>query len=112
MSPVPVGKKALKKMRVHLLVETPGGPVVSRPADGTIPVGGKDGGPNHFAVLCDPSIVMDGKLERGTGEPWGVRCDACRAKMKELGLERDKPGLRPAPEQEEADGKADCGCGG
>lgn len=97
-----------KRLRIHLLVEVPSGPVVSTPALGSLSIGGRGGAATRWACVCDPGITM-GELDRGTDAPWGVRCDDCEKKARGLGLWRGKPGTRPDAEQLEATGGGCCG---
>lgn len=106
-----------KKLRIHLLIRDQGGAVQSN-ADKTAPKLGKGG---RFCVACDPSITM-GELDRGTADPWGVRCEACMAIEAFKAIDRPKPGQAipdrseetPSPEEREAlrqaEGKPCGGC--
>jgi len=89
------------KLRVHLLVQVPNGPIHSGPAKGSIPIGTK----SRWCVACGPSILMD-QLNRGTTEPWAVRCDACRQTAAFQAIDRPKPGREGSVE---TDGDGCCG---
>ncbi len=102
-------RQALPRMRVHFLIPAEDGPVVSGAKDSQIPLANKDQMPTHFVVACDASIVMS-ELDRGTGEPWCVRCDACMATKEFQERNRPKPGIRMAPTQRVATGRKDCRC--
>jgi hypothetical protein len=107
-------KKEIPRMRMHLLVPMPGGPVHSRPAQGgpgTHGMGGSMplGTSQTYIIACEPSLAMDGVLQRGTTEPWCVRCDACRQTDYFLAIDRPRPGTQRAARQMEADGSGCCG---
>lgn len=99
--------KPKKRMRIHYLVEAPAdGPNVSKPAQGNLPIGGRDGEPTRWRFACDPAGLL-GPLDRGTGEPHAVMCDACKA-TPFFPEDSEKPGLHHRPEQMVADGSACC----
>lgn len=60
-------------LRIHLLAQD--GPIVSKRAGSPLPIGTDSTW--HFA--CDETRAKTlGDFDRGTTEPWGVRCKACR----------------------------------
>ncbi len=85
-------------LRIHFLVFDPAGPIESLPAGAPVKVstGGK------FRVCCDPTIPLN-EWNRATGEPWGVRCNACMATEEFQRLNRPKPGLDAPDRTEETD---------
>lgn len=88
-----------RKMRIHLLVPDDAGPIHSGPAD--LIVTRSTAG--RWRCACDGSITL-GKLDRGTGEPWAVRCNACKATAAFRQVDRPKPGSLGGPEDLTADG--------
>jgi hypothetical protein len=102
--------KPMKRMRMHLLAPMPGGAVKSAPGQGGDGGGTFPAGTNQsYIIACEPSLAMDGVLDRGTTEPWCVRCDACRETEFFKAIDRPKPGTGPSPKQMEADGSGCCG---
>lgn len=99
-------QKPKRKLRIHLLVEDAAGPNVSRPVLGSLPVGGRAGQPTRWRFACDAAGTL-GNFDRGTGEPWGVRCDACKASDLFKAVDRPKPAA-PGDEQMVADGSGCC----
>jgi hypothetical protein len=89
--------------KIHFLVPAEDGPIVSEPAGEPVRV--SNGG--RYVAACDPSLTMN-ENERGTGEPWGVRCKECVETDIFRQLRRPKPG-RQAPETSE---QVDNGCCG
>ena len=73
-------------LRIHFLVPSSNGAVHSNPIGKPFPIGSR----SDYRVACDASIVM-GDLNRGTHEPWGVRCNACMATVDFKRLNRPKP---------------------
>jgi len=94
-------------MRIHFLVPDPSGRIVSGPAGSTLKVG-REG---RWRVACDPKIVM-GDQDRGTGEPWAVRCAACFKTKEFEAANRPKPGQAEAGADEVAAADMDCPCAG
>ncbi len=106
-----MSQKPLKRMRMHLLVAMPGGPVKSHPAQGGEDLPGDTfprGTNQSYIIACEPSLAMDGNLDRGTTEPWCVRCDACRQTDYFKAIDRPKPGSQLAAAQREATGGNCC----
>ena len=85
----------LPRMRVHLLASVPKGAI-------------QGGGGREYVIACEPSLRLS-DMDRGTGEPWAVRCDACRATEFFKAIDRPKPGTRQAAMQMDADGSGCCG---
>jgi hypothetical protein len=79
-----------RKFRVHLLVRDAGGLVQSRQGGTAFPVGSD----SRWRIACDPALVMDGEIERGTSEWWAVRCRACRATAEYQDDRRARPDPR------------------
>jgi hypothetical protein len=103
-------RKQLRKIRIHYVVAKEGGPIKSGAADIGLPLVNRDQMPREFAAAC--GAVVDGHMERGSGEPWAVHCDECEATAVFKENDRPRPGLRLSEEQRQADGKKECGgCG-
>lgn len=90
LTPEPPPQPAPRRFRVHFLVRDDAGPVQSR-AGGT---GFRVGTDSRWRIACDPEMVMDGELERGTGEWWCVRCQKCRETAEYLADREARPDPR------------------
>jgi len=75
-------------LRIHLLVPDEVGPIQSAPGGTTFKIGTR----RKFRVACDSTIEL-GTWNRGTTEPWGVRCQACRETADFRLVDRPKPGV-------------------
>lgn len=89
-----------RPMRVHFVVPAPEGPIVSAP-EGNGSIGVPAG--KRFVVACDPSISLS-EWDRGTGEPYAVHCEACKATEIYRTLYRPRPGREGASMTEDAGG--------
>ena len=79
-------------LRIHLLVQDHAGPIHSGGMNLNTPVGVVPvGQPASYRVACDPEILLD-DLNRGTGEPWAVRCADCFQTPEFQKINRPKPG--------------------
>jgi len=87
------------KLRVHLLVQVPNGPIHSGPAKGSIPIGTK----SRWCAACDPNQMMN-QNNLGTTEPWAVHCDACRQTAAFQAIDRPFPDQRSAGVEIDGDG--------
>lgn len=90
-----------RKMRIHLLVPAQNGPIQSGVGGNNplMPVGTNA----RYVCACDPGITMN-VMDRGTTEPWGVRCNACRETALFNAVNRPKPGMVGPVGDLEADG--------
>lgn len=77
---------SVKKLRIHLLVQAPG-PIQSGPGGDGLRIGTR----STWRCACDAAITM-GELNRGTTEPWAVRCNACRETEAFHAIDRPRPG--------------------
>lgn len=104
-------KKPARRIRVHFLVPREDGPVESGAAESNLPLSPsmRENMPSRFACACDPKLVMDGVIERGTDLPWHVYCLDCMATPIFEEKYREPQGPRSA-EQRRATGGKDCGC--
>jgi hypothetical protein len=79
----------MASFRVHYLIEEPVvGPIDTAPLPGALSFIGKK---TRLRAACDPRIQLS-EYERGTGEPWAVYCDACKATQVYLDNYYDRPG--------------------
>lgn len=83
------------KLRIHFLVPDDVGIIQSGTSAGPVPIGTE----TRYRVACDPTIKMN-DWNRGTHEPWGVRCLACMDTEIFKELDRPKPG-RTHPDRSE-----------
>jgi hypothetical protein len=90
------------QLRIHLVVPDPEGPLVTGPGGTPFRLG--EGG--HFRVACEPGRKTFDASNRGTSEPWAVRCEKCVQTEAFKRVRRPKPGLQ-APEKSVA---VDNGC--
>lgn len=72
--------------RIHLLVADPHGAVVSAPGGTAFRVGTR----SRWHVACDPQRVLSA-VDRGTTEPWAVRCPECCATAAFQAIDRPRP---------------------
>ena len=85
--------------RIHFLVPADDGPLKTEAVGDPVKI--STGG--RFVCACDPGLRIDGIKERGTGEPWGVRCKACVESELFQQLKRPKPGMRGPESSEQVD---------
>lgn len=83
------------QLRIHLLVSDAKGPIPSAPGGSTFKVGKPA---SKYAVACDPAIIL-GDWNRGTTEPWAVRCEECRKTEAYKKIDRPKPNAADVPNE-------------
>ena len=75
-----------RRLRIHFLVSDTNGAIHSAPGGTTFFVGAQ----SRWRCACDAAVLM-GQADRGTTEPWGVRCTACKATDEFRAANRPRP---------------------
>jgi hypothetical protein len=76
--------------KLHYLIPDPAGPIESGPGGSTFKIGSQ----GRYRIACNAALELN-QYHRGTGEPYAVVCDACRA--TEAFRKNDRP--RPSADQ-------------
>jgi hypothetical protein len=96
--PKAAGPRPAKTLRIHLLVKDPDGRIRSAPAGSPVLIGSR----SNYRAACDPAIVL-GTYDRGTTEPWAVRCAACKATAEFQAVDQPKPNRAADPQVDPKD---------